>query len=335
MNEERILLHHGSGGRLSRDLVQNVILPAFDNPVLRRLEDASPIGSARGRMVMTTDSYVVQPLFFPGGDIGKLSICGTVNDLATAGATPVALSVGFIIEEGFALSDLRRILVSMKNTADSVPVPLVTGDTKVVEKTKGDGIYISTTGIGAVPEGIELTPMKVKPGDAVVINGPIGNHEASIICARNDFSLQSPVESDCAPLHRLMKEVIEKVPHTRCARDATRGGLASVLTEIIEASGYGIMLDEDSIHIDSDVQGICDILGMDPLFMANEGKMVIIVPTESARTCIKAIETSSPKARAGIIGEVHGRAPRLTVRTRYGTSRIVTMPMGTQLPRIC
>jgi hydrogenase expression/formation protein HypE len=335
MNEERILIHHGSGGRLSRELVQNEILPVFDNPALQRLEDASPIGPARGRVVMTTDCYVVQPLFFPGGDIGKLSICGTVNDLATAGASPVALSVGFIIEEGFALSDLRRILVSMKETADSIPVPLVTGDTKVVEKTKADGIYISTTGVGSVPKGIELTPVKVRPGDAVVINGPIGNHEASIICARNDFSLRSPVASDCAPLNGLMQSVIEKVPHTRCARDATRGGLASVLTEIIEASGYGVMLDEDSIRVDSDVQAICDILGMDPLFMANEGKMIIIVPAESAQTCIKAIEENNPKAHAAVIGEVHDRARRLTVRTRYGTSRIVTLPTGMQLPRIC
>ncbi len=335
MKEERILLHHGSGGRLSRDLVQNEIVPVFDNPALRRLEDASPIESTKGRMVMTTDSYVVQPLFFPGGDIGKLSICGTVNDLATAGATPVALSVGFIIEEGFTLADFRRILVSMKSTADSVPVPLVTGDTKVVEKSKGDGMYVSTTGIGTVPREIDLTPLKIRPGDAVVINGPVGNHEASIICARNDFSLQSTVVSDCAPLHGLMKAVIENVPDTRCARDATRGGLASVLTEIIETSGYGITLDEESIPVDRDVQGICDILGMDPLLMANEGKMVIVVPAERAETCICAIRTSCSNARAVVIGEVHDRAPQLTVRTRYGTSRIVTMPMGTQLPRIC
>ncbi len=335
MKEERILLTHGGGGRAARDLLEEIIVPIFDNPVLDRMEDSSPLPKEAVGLVMTTDSYVVKPLFFPGGDIGKLAVCGTVNDLATAGARPVALSVGLVIEEGFLVEDLKKVLSSMKETADAVPVPLITGDTKVVERGRGDGIYISTTGVGEVPKGIRLAPERIEPGDVVLINGPIGNHEASIICARNDFSIGAPVKSDCAPLYGLMRSVLDLVPETKCARDATRGGLAAVLTEIVESSGCGITLEEDAVPVDDAVQGICEMLGIDPLFMANEGKMVIIVPESKSEICLRAMDQVSGKGQSRIIGRVHDQTPRLTVHTPYGTSRIITLPAGTQLPRIC
>ncbi len=335
MTGDRVLLTHGSGGRLSRDLVEKMIIPIFDNPALNRLEDASLLSETGNRMVMTTDSYVVTPLFFPGGDIGKLSVCGTVNDLATAGAKPVAMSVGLIIEEGFSIETLGRILTSMKKIAEIIPVPLIAGDTKVVERRRGDGIYISTTGIGIIPEGINLSPDRIKPGDVVLINGPIGSHEASILCARNDFSLEAEIRSDCAPLYSLMKSVLEAVPEVKCARDPTRGGVVSVLTELVESSEAGITLDEEMLPVDESVASVCEILGMDPLMMANEGKMIIIAPEEKAEKCLEAMADIPGSQESRIIGRVHGRNARLTIKTPYGTTRIVTMPMGNQLPRIC
>jgi len=335
MGEDRVLLTHGSGGRLTRKLIEEMIVPAFNNPVLRKLEDAAELAETGSRMVITQDSYVITPLFFPGGDIGKLAVCGTINDLATAGAKPVAMSVGLILEEGLFIQDLKKILCSMKKAADSIPVPLIAGDTKVVEKGRGDGVYISTTGVGIVPEEVNISVKRIKPGDAVLINGPVGNHEAAIICARNDFYLEAKIVSDCAPLYRLMQKVIEVVPDVRFARDPTRGGVASILSEIIESSGLGINLREEDIPVDESVAGICDILGMDPLLMANEGKMVIIVPADKAETCLHAMKSLPEGERASIIGEVKSGKPRLTLKTPYGTRRIITMPMGEQLPRIC
>jgi len=338
MHREKVLLTHGSGGRRSRDLIEKVIVNIFDNPILRRLEDSSVILEAResgGKLVMTTDSYVVSPLFFPGGDIGKLSICGTVNDLATAAARPLALSVGLIIEEGFALAELERVLRSMKATADRVPVPLITGDTKVVERGRADGVYISTTGVGVVPEGAELSPRNIKADDAVIINGPVGNHEASILCARRDFSFDVEIASDCAPLAEMMRLVIEAVPETRCARDPTRGGIASVLTELVEHSGFGITIDEELILVDDQVQSVCEILGMDPLMMANEGKMVVVVPWDRAELCLGAMKSVPEGRESRVIGKVNDGNKKLTLRTLYGTTRVITMPMGNQLPRIC
>jgi len=338
MHREKVLLTHGSGGRRTRDLIEKVIVKIFDNPVLQRLEDSSVIQEARdsgGELVMTTDSYVVSPLFFPGGDIGKLSICGTVNDLATAAARPLALSVGLIIEEGFPLAELKKVLQSMKATADRVPVSLITGDTKVVERGRADGVYISTTGVGVVPEGVELSPGHIEQGDLILINGPLGNHEASILCARKDFSLDVEIASDCAPLAELMRLVIEAVPEARCARDPTRGGIASVLTEMVEHSGLGMTIDEEQIPVEEQVQGVCEILGMDPLMMANEGKMVIVVPGGSAEACLAAMRSVPEGKESRVIGKVHSGKPRLTLRTLYGTTRVITMPMGNQLPRIC
>jgi hydrogenase expression/formation protein HypE len=341
---EKILLSHGGGGRAARNLIQDLIAPVFDNPMLSRLEDAARIPGVPGEsgtlgksqeIVMTTDSYVVTPRFFPGGDIGRLSVCGTVNDLVTTGARPCALSVGLILEEGFSLKELERIIISIKKTADSVPVDLITGDTKVVERGRGDGIYISTAGIGVLPEGIFLTPKNIKPGDAVLINGPIGNHEAAIISSRNEFSLGVEVVSDCAPLAGLMGKIIDDVPEVRCARDPTRGGVASILIELIESSGYGITLDEDKVPVEEPVHSLCEVLGMDPLHMANEGKMIVIVPEKKASQCLLSMRSVPEGKRSAIIGSVSGKEPRLVINTPYGSSRVVTMPKGEQLPRIC
>lgn len=335
MKEERILLTHGSGGRLARQLIKEVILPIFDNPALEQMHDASMLEETSSRMAMTTDSYVVKPLFFPGGDIGKLAVCGTVNDLAAVGARPVALSVGLIIEEGFPLKSLEKVLASMKASADQVSVHLITGDTKVVEKGWCDGIYVSTTGVGAVQAHIRLSPDRIEPRDAVIINGPIGNHEAAILCARNDLFLGTVPQSDCAQLYSLMESVLDAVPEAKCARDPTRGGVATVLTELVEGSGYGIVLDEEAIRVDDSVQSVCDILGMDPLFMANEGKMIVIVPEDKAERCLDAMRGIPEGRESRIIGRVHDRKARLTLRTPYGTTRIITLPSGNQLPRIC
>jgi hydrogenase expression/formation protein HypE len=347
MKGDEITLAHGSGGRLMRELIEEVIVPIFDNPALRRLEDASFLELPNGGeiksgsliesqdLVMTTDSYVVKPPFFPGGDVGKLSVCGTVNDLATAGAIPVALSVGLIIEEGFLLDDLRKILISMKNTADAIPVPIITGDTKVVEKGRGDGLFVNTTGIGRVRPGVLLDSKRVKPGDAVLINGSVGNHEAAILCSRHEFSFNVDVSSDCAPLHRLMQRVLEAVPELKWARDPTRGGVTAVLSELVEAAGVRIILDEESLAVEEGVRGICEILGLDPLIMANEGKMILIVPGDRVSACLEAMRSVPEGKDSRVIGEVQEGEPRLVMRTAYGTHRIITMPAGSQFPRIC
>lgn len=334
--EERVLLSHGGGGRAARELVSGLIVNVFDNPVLHRMEDASPVDlPPGGRLVMTTDSFVVTPLFFPGGDIGKLAVCGTVNDLATAGAVPAALSVGLILEEGFPLEQLERVLVSMKQTADRIPVPLVTGDTKVVEKGRGDGVYINTAGIGMVPPGVELSPSRIEQGDAVLINGPVGNHEAAVMACRKGFPSGPELRSDCAPLNGLVRTVLEAVPELRCARDPTRGGVAAVLSEIVESRGLGVELDEGALPVEPQVSGLCELLGLDPLMMANEGKMLLFVPGRLADRCLEVLRGLPGGRRSSIIGAVGGPGSRLTLRTTLGTARIVTMPAGDQLPRIC
>ncbi|MBN2323853.1 MAG: hydrogenase expression/formation protein HypE [Spirochaetes bacterium] len=335
MEKRSVMLAHGGGGRAARSLVEEVIAPIFDNSELARLEDASRIPGSNGRFVMTQDSYVVSPRFFPGGDIGKLAVSGTVNDILTTGAEPAALSVGLVLEEGFSIDELERILVSMKKTADSVPVPLITGDTKVVERTKCDGIYISTAGVGIVERNRYLTVDRIEPGDLLVINGPVGNHEAAITAARKEYSLGSDIRSDCAPLSGLMRAVLEAVPETRCARDPTRGGVGAVLVEISRSCGLGIELEEEAIPVEGPVSSLCDLFGMDPLLMANEGKMIVVIPKKGARRCLEAMRRYPEGAAAAVIGAVAEGKPRVTVRTAYGTSRVVTMPKGAQLPRIC
>jgi len=335
MSEDTILLSHGGGGRAARSLIQEVIAPILDNPELERLEDASRISGAGEKMVMTQDSYVVSPLFFPGGDIGRLAVSGTVNDILTTGARPVALSAGLILEEGLSIDLLKRVLLSMKHAADSVPVPIITGDTKVVERGRGDGIYISTCGVGVLDSKTFLTPRRIEEGDLVLINGPIGSHEAAIIAARNEFSLDVEVLSDCAPLAGLMKSVLEAVPETRFARDPTRGGIGAILNEVVESTGYGITLEESTIPVEKPVNSLCELLGMDPLLMANEGKMVVVVPDGAAERCLEAMRSVPEGALSAVIGRVHEGKPRLTIMTQYGTRRVVTMPKGDQLPRIC
>ena len=334
MSEDRVLITHGSGGALTRKLIEDTIAPVFNNEILAKFEDSSEI-PGRSELVFTTDSHVVNPVFFPGGDIGRLSVSGTVNDIVTSGARPVALSVGLIIEEGFPLKELKKILTSMKKTADEVPVQIITGDTKVVERGKCDGIYINTSGVGILERGIKLSPYNIKPDDVVIISGPIGNHEASIIAARNDLLPGVKINSDCAPLYDMMKNLIDEVPDTRCARDPTRGGLATTLIELIESSGYGIEIFEEDIPVDNDVKDLCEILGMDPLFMANEGKMIIIVPKKNAENALEIIRKSKYGEKASIIGRVHDKKARLTLKTVYGSTRVITMPAGSQLPRIC
>ena len=334
MESERILITHGGGGTLTRRLIEEMIAPIFNNKQLEKFEDSSLVPGIN-KVVMTTDSHVVDPLFFPGGDIGKLSITGTVNDIATSGAEPIAISVGLIIEEGFPMENLKRILESMKATADEAEVPIITGDTKVVERGKADGIYINTSAVGYLSKGIHLSPDKIKPGDAILINGAIGNHEAAIISARNDLLPDVTIKSDCAPLGLLMKVLVDEVPEVSCARDPTRGGVAATLIELIESSGYGIELDEKNIPVDEDVRSLCDILGLDPLLMANEGKMLIFVPESKADKALKVLKKDRYGKNSRLIGFVTDEKKALVLKTIYGAKRIITMPMGSQLPRIC
>jgi len=341
---EKILLSHGSGGKATQELIKNVIASIFNNPYLDELEDSSvlPLESIvnqhvniPGHLVMTQDSYVVKPLFFPGGDIGKLSVCGTVNDLATAGAIPLALSVGLIIEEGFELETLEKILRSMKQTADSVGVSLITGDTKVVERGHGDGIYISTAGVGFVSKDVRLGKGLVKDGDLILINGPIGDHEACIMSARGDYSIGVDISSDCAPLSELVQAIIREVSDVRWMRDPTRGGVAAVLQELVDDSEFDALIDEESLPVRESTANLCEILGIDPIFMANEGKMIFVVSPGSAEKCISIMNRFEVGKGARIIGKIAKGKGRLIMETAYGTSRIVTLPSGSQLPRIC
>ncbi len=332
--DERILITHGGGGGLTRKLIEDTIAPVFNNDILNQFEDSSPIPGLNN-VVFTTDSHVVNPIFFPGGDIGRLSVTGTVNDIATSGAIPVALSVGLIIEEGFKIEDLKTILQSMKNTADEAGVSIITGDTKVVEKGKGDGIYINTSAVGILPGGVHLSPRNIEPGDYVIVTGPIGNHEAAIIAARNDLLPGNTILSDCAPLNSMIKELVDEVKDVKCARDPTRGGVASTLIEIIDSSGLGIELDEAHIPVDDDVKSLCDILGMDPIYMANEGKMLIFVAENSVDRALEILRKNRYGKKSSVIGRVKDGKKRLTLKTIYGATRIITMPAGSQLPRIC
>lgn len=343
-NSERILLSHGSGGKATQNLIKNVIARIFDNPYLNELEDASvlPLGKVKekisniqGNLVMTQDSYVVKPLFFPGGDIGKLSICGTVNDLATSAAVPLAISAGLIIEEGFELKTLRKILISMKQTADSAGIPLITGDTKVVERGHGDGIFISTTGVGFVKSNLSLGKALVKEGDLILINGPIGDHEACIMSSRGDYSIGVDISSDCAPLSDLVQAVVSEVSDVRWMRDPTRGGVAAVLQELVDDLEIDAVLYEETLPVRESTANLCEILGIEPIFMANEGKMLFIVHPESVEKCIAVMKRFDLGRESRVIGEIVSGKGRLIMRTAYGTSRIVTLPSGPQLPRIC
>src|SRR5450631_4867435 len=333
---DRVLLGHGSGGKLSAELIRDVFLPALNNPVLSRLDDQAIVNVNGQRLAFTTDSFVVKPLFFPGGDIGSLAVHGTVNDLAMGGATPLFLSAAFIIEEGFSVDELRRIVNSLRQAAADAGVQIVTGDTKVVEKGKGDGLFINTTGIGLVPEGVDLSADRARPGDKVLLSGSIGDHGIAILAQREGLEFETQIQSDSAALHTLVAEMLGVTSNVRCMRDPTRGGVSSTLNEIAEQSRVGIELEESSLPIHEQVRGACELLGLDPLYVANEGKLIAIVAPEAADAVLQAMRRHPLGSEAQIIGTVKKENPGLvTMRTPFGTTRIVDMLAGDQLPRIC
>ena len=331
----QILLAHGGGGKLMHDLIESMFVPAFSNSLLCERHDGAVFDVGPARMAFTTDSYVVKPLFFPGGDIGSLAVNGTVNDLAMCGARPLYLSAGFIIEEGFETEKLWEIVRSMKRAAEEAEVELVTGDTKVVDRGKGDGIFINTAGVGVIDHEMVIGPKQVRAGDAVILSGDIGRHGIAIMAAREGLEFESAIESDCAPLAEMVLELINDGVEIHCMRDLTRGGLASALVEITEASGYPIEIDELSIAVREDVRGACEILGFDPLYLANEGRFVLFVPQVHVDRAL-AIMTSHPYGiGSALIGHVGVGHSVVTLRSRIGASRIVDMFTGEQLPRIC
>lgn len=333
---DHVSLGHGSGGKLSAQLMRDLFLPAFRNETLERLDDQAILSVSNSRIAFTTDSFVVKPLFFPGGDIGSLAVHGTVNDLAMGGAKPLYLSAAFIIEEGFSMEELRQITTSMGRAAAACGVQVVTGDTKVVDKGCGDGVFINTTGIGAVSEGVYLSASEARPGDAVILSGYIGDHGIAILAEREGLEFESAIESDSAPLHTLVADMLGVSSAIRCLRDPTRGGVSSSLNEIAAQSRVGIFLDEESIPVRDEVRGACEMLGLDPLYVANEGKLLAIVDPVEADRVVEAMRGNPYGRDARRIGTVTASdAGWVTLRTALGTTRIVDMLAGDQLPRIC
>jgi hydrogenase expression/formation protein HypE len=334
--EDKILLGHGSGGRLSAKLVREIFLPAFHNPVLAQLDDQAVVNIGGVRLAFTTDSFVVNPLFFPGGDIGSLAVYGTVNDLAMGGAEPLFLSAGFIIEEGLPVETLRRVVESFRQAAEKAGVQVVTGDTKVVEKGKGDGLFINTSGIGRVPEGVNLSAGQARPGDCILLSGTLGDHGIAILSQREGLEFDTAIQSDAAPLHSLVAAMLAVTHSIRSLRDPTRGGLSSTLNEFATQSRVGMVIEESSLPIREEVKGACELLGLDPLYVANEGKLVAIVPVADAERLLAAMHNHPLGVNARLIGKVVDAHPGVvTLRTYLGTSRIVDMLAGDQLPRIC
>jgi hydrogenase expression/formation protein HypE len=354
---DTVLLAHGSGGKLSHDLVEGLFLRYFTNPALLRLDDSAvlslpepvtpevvsapmpqPANLPIPRLAFTTDSYIITPLFFPGGDIGKLAVCGTVNDLSMSGGRPLWLSAGFIVEEGLPLATLEQVVASMATTAEEAGVQIVAGDTKVVERGSADKLFINTAGVGLLPAGIEIGGDRARPGDAVLINGPVGDHGVTIMTQREGLAFDTPLESDCAPLNSLVAALLEAVPPSavRCLRDPTRGGLATTLNELAARSGVGIEIDERAVPVREAVRGACELLGLDPLYVANEGKVVAIVAPETVPAALAALRAHRFGGDAALIGRVTADHPqRVVLRTPLGARRILTMLVGEQLPRIC
>ncbi len=333
---DRVLLAHGSGGELSHELVTSLFVKAFHNPFLDPLDDMAVLEAGGNRLAFTTDSYVVTPVFFPGGDIGKLAVCGTVNDLSMSGARPLFLSAGFIIEEGFPISSLEKIVASMQRTAEEAGVKIVTGDTKVVNRGGADGIFINTAGIGVIPEEVNISGSNAQPGDKVLISGSIGDHGIAILSSREGLQFSTTLVSDCAPLNGLVAAMIGGSTEIRCLRDPTRGGLSSTLNELSRQSGVAIWIDEESVPVKEEVRGACELLGFDPFNLANEGKVVAIVAAEAAEAILRQMRAHPLGCDAALIGEVQG-GPRgkVILRTRMGSTRVVDMLAGEPLPRIC
>jgi len=333
--EDKILLAHGSGGRLAHDLVEKSFVKTLANPLLARLDD-SAVFEVSGRLAFTTDSYVVSPIFFPGGDIGRLAVCGTVNDLAMSGARPLYLSLAFIIEEGLLLSELEKIVNSVRLAAGEAGVEIVTGDTKVVPRGSADRLFINTAGVGLIPEGVDISGDKARPGDKVILSGAIGDHGIAVMSQREGISFATTLKSDCAPLGGLVADMLEASRNINCLRDPTRGGLASTLNELAGQSKASIRIEEKDIPVREAVLGACEMLGFDPLYIANEGRLVAIVPPEDADKILKAMKNNKYGREAVIIGEVAAKPPgRVVMKTVLGAHRIVDMLVGDLLPRIC
>lgn len=339
LRDERITLSHGSGGKATHNLIEGVFAPAFSNPILDRMDDAATfiVAEAGARLAFTTDTYVVNPLFFPGGDIGKLAVHGTVNDLATSGAQPLYLSVGFILEEGFAVADLRRIVASMAEAALEAGVLIVTGDTKVVQRGKADGLFINTAGVGLVQVNWPMGQSQVQAGDKVLLSGPVGDHGIAVMLAREALEIETDVQSDTASLHTLVADILQVASSSvHCLKDPTRGGVATSLNEIALASEVSIALDERSIPVRAGVRGACEILGLDPLTIANEGKLLALVAPDAADAALAAMQAHPLGREAAIIGEVRAEpAAMVFLRTDIGGTRVLDMLVGDPLPRIC
>lgn len=339
--DETVLLGHGSGGTMMKRIIDEVFYEAYGSSELLEGNDAASLDAPETgqRIAYSTDSFVVTPHFFPGGDIGKLAVCGTINDVATSGATPKYLSCGFILEEGFPVADLKRICKSMADAAQEAGVHIVTGDTKVVNRGHGDGVFINTSGIGFIPAGVELSGAFCKPGDKILVSGTVGDHGITVMACREELSFNADIQSDAAPLNHLIAEVLAAAPDTRCFRDPTRGGLASTLNELAGQSDVDFIVEEDAVPVKDAVRGACEMLGYDVYQVANEGKMVCVVPAEQADAALKAMQNNVYGVDAVIIGEVvekpEDRSSRVSIRTGFGALRIMDMLVGEQLPRIC
>jgi hydrogenase expression/formation protein HypE len=334
--EDQVLLAHGGGGKLTNQLIEKIFLPAFSNAALEARHDGAVVEVDGARLAFTTDSYVVRPLIFPGGNIGDLAVYGTVNDLAMCGARPLYLSAGFILEEGLPMDTLRTVVASMREAAQRAGVTLVAGDTKVVDKGKGDGMFITTAGVGIVESATQIGPTAVQPGDAIVVSGDLGSHGVAILSVREGLEFEAPIASDTAPLWEPVKALLDAGIEVHCLRDLTRGGLASALNEIASARGVGMRIDEAAVPVEEVVKGACEILGLDPLYVANEGRFVVFTPEAQAARVVEILQGFPVSARAVRIGEVAAE-PRglVTLRSRIGGSRVLDMLTGEQLPRIC
>jgi hydrogenase expression/formation protein HypE len=335
-HHDQVVLGHGSGGKLSAQLIEQIFLPAFRNPVLDRLDDQAVLDIHSTRLAFTTDAFVVTPLFFPGGDIGRLAVNGTVNDLAMSGARPLYLAAAFILEEGLPMAELLRVVDSMRDAASDAGVQLVTGDTKVVNRGKADKLFISTTGIGVLEKPVKFSADRAKPMDKIILSGYIGDHGMAILSQRENLEFEGVIESDCAALHRLVEEMLEVTLDIHCLRDPTRGGVATVLNEIAGRSKVGMMLNANDIPVHDNVRGACEILGLDPLYIANEGKLVAIVEADAADAIVNRMKRNPLGADARVIGEVMADHPGMVLmKTEIGGTRVIDTLFGEQLPRIC